>query len=207
MFTQSSTEESRFHSVFPWLMSELYYKTKADHVKVWATTSMTERLQKQNNYPSLFFLADIQECYEVTLQLNKEQTVVKEDSRQDAWEVIFFLLYIIEHMLTLYMVSHMLSCIASGLLTAQGSSAASARCHYPCLSLSCSDQMLLMSQCSYDFNLLNKRQTQRLFRKRHTRWGRRGNHIETKALRALHYNFSCCSYNLACLTDKSPGFI
>ncbi|XP_047210096.1 disks large homolog 3 isoform X3 [Girardinichthys multiradiatus] len=29
---------------------------------------------------------DIQECYEVTLQLNAEQTVVKEDSRQDAWE-------------------------------------------------------------------------------------------------------------------------
>lgn len=35
-----------------------------------------------------FFLTDIQECYEVTLQLNTEQTVVKEDSRQDAWEVI-----------------------------------------------------------------------------------------------------------------------
>ncbi|XP_041652934.1 disks large homolog 3 isoform X7 [Cheilinus undulatus] len=31
-------------------------------------------------------LLDIQECYEVTLQLNKEQTVVKEDGRQDAWE-------------------------------------------------------------------------------------------------------------------------
>ncbi|XP_044061474.1 disks large homolog 3 isoform X6 [Siniperca chuatsi] len=31
-------------------------------------------------------LLDIQECYEVTLQLNREQTVVKEDSRQDAWE-------------------------------------------------------------------------------------------------------------------------
>ncbi|XP_051277040.1 disks large homolog 3 isoform X7 [Dicentrarchus labrax] len=30
--------------------------------------------------------SDIQECYEVTLQLNKEQTVAKEDSRQDAWE-------------------------------------------------------------------------------------------------------------------------
>lgn len=90
MFTQSSTEDSRFHSAFPWLISELFYETKADHVTGWATTSMTERLQKQNNYPSLFFLADIQECYEVTLQLNKEQTVVKEDSRQDAWEVIFF---------------------------------------------------------------------------------------------------------------------
>ncbi|XP_034545960.1 disks large homolog 3 isoform X1 [Notolabrus celidotus] len=31
-------------------------------------------------------LLDIQECYEVTLQLNKEQTVVKEVGRQDAWE-------------------------------------------------------------------------------------------------------------------------
>ncbi|XP_038555994.1 disks large homolog 3 isoform X3 [Micropterus salmoides] len=31
-------------------------------------------------------LLDIQECYEVTLQLNKEQTVVKEDNRQDVWE-------------------------------------------------------------------------------------------------------------------------
>ncbi|XP_070693219.1 disks large homolog 3 isoform X4 [Pempheris klunzingeri] len=31
-------------------------------------------------------LLDIQECYEVTLQLSKEQTVVKDDSRQDAWE-------------------------------------------------------------------------------------------------------------------------
>ncbi|XP_034739544.1 disks large homolog 3 isoform X4 [Etheostoma cragini] len=31
-------------------------------------------------------LLDIQECYEVTLQLNTEKTVVKEDSRQDAWE-------------------------------------------------------------------------------------------------------------------------
>ncbi|CAG5989953.1 unnamed protein product [Menidia menidia] len=31
-------------------------------------------------------LLDIQECYEVTLQLNAEQTVVKEDNKQDAWE-------------------------------------------------------------------------------------------------------------------------
>ncbi|XP_027135558.1 disks large homolog 3 isoform X1 [Larimichthys crocea] len=31
-------------------------------------------------------LLDIQECYEVTLQLNKEHAVAKEDSRQDAWE-------------------------------------------------------------------------------------------------------------------------
>lgn len=38
----------------------------------------------------LGFFTDIQECYEVTLQLNEEQTVVKEDSEQDAWEVIFF---------------------------------------------------------------------------------------------------------------------
>lgn len=36
------------------------------------------------------FFTDIQECYEVTLQLNEEQTVVKEDGEQDAWEVIFF---------------------------------------------------------------------------------------------------------------------
>ena len=39
----------------------------------------------------VFFLTDIQECYEVTLQQNTEQTVVKEDSRHDAWEVIFLL--------------------------------------------------------------------------------------------------------------------
>ncbi|XP_075337758.1 disks large homolog 3 isoform X8 [Odontesthes bonariensis] len=31
-------------------------------------------------------LLDIQECYEVTLQLNAEQTVVREDNKQDAWE-------------------------------------------------------------------------------------------------------------------------
>lgn len=36
------------------------------------------------------FFTDIQECYEVTLQLNEEQTVAKEDGEQDAWEVIFF---------------------------------------------------------------------------------------------------------------------
>lgn len=89
-----------------------------------------------------FFLADIQECYEVTLQLNKEQTVVKEDSRQDALEVIL-LLHIIEHMFTLYLVSHVLLCAALSLLTAQeGYLAASARCHYLCLSLSYVDQML-----------------------------------------------------------------
>lgn len=35
-----------------------------------------------------FFLTDIQECYEVTLQLNAEQSVVREDSGKDAWEVI-----------------------------------------------------------------------------------------------------------------------
>lgn len=34
-----------------------------------------------------FFLADIQECYEVTLQLNKEQALVKDDSRADVWKV------------------------------------------------------------------------------------------------------------------------
>ncbi|XP_055080542.1 disks large homolog 1-like isoform X2 [Periophthalmus magnuspinnatus] len=31
-------------------------------------------------------LLDIQECYEVTLQLNAEQTVVKEANQQHAWE-------------------------------------------------------------------------------------------------------------------------
>lgn len=56
-----------------------------------------------NNLTFLFF-ADIQECYEVTLQLNKEQTAVKEDSRQDVREVIF-LLHFIEHMFTLHLVS------------------------------------------------------------------------------------------------------
>lgn len=47
--------------------------------------------EQRTAHNSFFFLTDIQECYEVTLQLNTEQTVVKEDSRQDAWEVIFFL--------------------------------------------------------------------------------------------------------------------
>lgn len=76
------------------------------------------------------------------MQLNKEQTVVKEDSRQDAWEVIF-LLHIIEHMFTLYLVSHVLFFAALSLLTAQeGYLAASAKCHYLCLSLSYVDQML-----------------------------------------------------------------
>ncbi|XP_055080544.1 disks large homolog 1-like isoform X3 [Periophthalmus magnuspinnatus] len=32
-------------------------------------------------------LLDIQECYEVTLQLNAEQTVVKEANQQHAWEL------------------------------------------------------------------------------------------------------------------------
>lgn len=35
------------------------------------------------------FLTDIQECYEVTLQQSAEQTIVKEDSRKDVWEVTF----------------------------------------------------------------------------------------------------------------------
>uniref|UniRef100_A0A8D3CIG6 Discs large MAGUK scaffold protein 3 n=1 Tax=Scophthalmus maximus TaxID=52904 RepID=A0A8D3CIG6_SCOMX len=34
-------------------------------------------------------LLDIQECYEVTLQQNSEEAVVKEDRRHGAWEVIF----------------------------------------------------------------------------------------------------------------------
>lgn len=50
----------------------------------------------------------------MTLQLNTEQTVVKEDSRQDAWEVIF-LLHIIdygENMLNVYIASGV-ACAAS----------------------------------------------------------------------------------------------
>lgn len=51
----------------------------------------TSKVRKQKLIIVCFFLTDIQECYEVTLQLNKEQTVVKEDNRQDVWEVIFLL--------------------------------------------------------------------------------------------------------------------
>lgn len=58
--------------------------------QIWATTNA--RFRNQNNYQRLLFLADIQECYEVTLQLNKEQAVVKDDSRADVWEVTFFYL-------------------------------------------------------------------------------------------------------------------
>lgn len=48
--------------------------------------------EKKNHYCFTFFPpTDIQECYEVTLQLNAEQTVVKEDSGQDVWEVILLL--------------------------------------------------------------------------------------------------------------------
>lgn len=60
-----------------------------------------------------FFPSDIQECYEVTLQLNTEQTVVKEDSRQDVWEVIFtdscYRLWRKSAMFLMYVVSHALS--------------------------------------------------------------------------------------------------
>lgn len=59
-----------------------------DPRRIWATTNA--RLRNQNNYQHFLFLADIQECYEVTLQLNKEQAVVKDDSRADVWEVTFF---------------------------------------------------------------------------------------------------------------------
>lgn len=51
-----------------------------------------------------FFSTDIQECYEVTLQLNKEQTVVKDNSREDAWEVILHP-HAIEHMFYVYILS------------------------------------------------------------------------------------------------------
>lgn len=66
------------------------------------------QVKKKKRSTLFFFLTDIQECYEVTLQLNKEQTVVKEDSRQDAWEVIFFTLQKMCFMFTLYLVSHVL---------------------------------------------------------------------------------------------------
>lgn len=90
----------------------------AEKLWTWRKDNRIKKVVTSNvcNYPSFFFLADIQECYEVTLQLNKEQTVVKEESRQDAWEVIF-LLHIIEHMFTLYLVSHVLLCAALSLLT------------------------------------------------------------------------------------------
>lgn len=56
----------------------------------------------------IFPPTDIQECYEVTLQLNAEQTVVKEDGKQDAWEVILqlhILLQIRENVLHVYFAS------------------------------------------------------------------------------------------------------
>lgn len=62
-----------------------------DPRRIWATTNA--RLWNQNNYQHFLFLADIQECYEVTLQLNKEQAVVKDDSRADVWEVTFFFIF------------------------------------------------------------------------------------------------------------------
>lgn len=77
----------------------------------------------------LFFFTDIQECYEVTLQLNEEQTAVKEDSVHDAWEVIFFFtLPSISLMFTSYPVTGCAT--ASRCLVA-----ASVRCHYLCFSL------------------------------------------------------------------------
>lgn len=45
----------------------------------------------------------------MTLQLNKEETVVKEDSRQDAWEVILRP-HIIEHMFYVYILSGVTCC-------------------------------------------------------------------------------------------------
>lgn len=71
-----------------WAMLVFFFLTEPR--QIWATTNA--RLQNQNNYQRLLFLADIQECYEVTLQLNKEQAVVKDDSRADVWEVTFFYL-------------------------------------------------------------------------------------------------------------------
>lgn len=72
----------------------------------------------------LFFPTDIQECYEVTLQLNEEQTAAKEDGGQDAWEVIFFL--------TLPSICFMFTSYPASCCTAASRSlvAASVRCHY-----------------------------------------------------------------------------
>lgn len=72
----------------------------------------------------LFFFTDIQECYEVTLQLNEEQTATKEDGGQDAWEVIFFL--------TLPSICFMFTSYLASCCTAASRSlvAASVRCHY-----------------------------------------------------------------------------
>lgn len=77
---------------------ELEIKTTEGKKKALTTNVFNYPSEEKNKLLIVFiFLTDIQECYEVTLQLNKEQTVVKEDSRQDAWEVIFFsLLYIID---------------------------------------------------------------------------------------------------------------
>lgn len=71
-----------------------------------------------------FFSTDIQECYEVTLQLNEEQTAAKEDGGQDAWEVIFFL--------TLPSICFVFTSYPASCCTAASRSlvAASARCHY-----------------------------------------------------------------------------
>lgn len=77
----------------------------------------------------LDFFTDIQECYEVTLQLNEDQTAAKEDGVQDVWEVIFFFtLPSICLMFTSYPAP---GCAAASRCLV----AASVRCHYLCFSL------------------------------------------------------------------------
>lgn len=96
----------------------------------------------------LVFFKDIQECYEVTLQLNEEQTAVKEDGEQDAWEVIFFFaLPGMCLMFTLYLAPG--HAVASRCLVA-----ASVSCHYPRLSLFDMDATLSRAVC--DFRALRK---------------------------------------------------
>lgn len=75
--------------------------------QIWAAANV--RLRNRNNQQPLLGLADIQECYEVTLQLNKEEAAVKNNSRADVWEVAFFfsphLFKIIKHMLGLCLIA------------------------------------------------------------------------------------------------------
>lgn len=77
----------------------------------------------------LVFFTDIQECYEVTLQLNEEQTAAKEDVEQDAWEVIFF--FTLASICLMFTSYPALGCAAA----ARCCMAASVRCHYLCFSL------------------------------------------------------------------------
>lgn len=113
-----------------------------------------------------FFLTDIQECYEVTLQLNKEQTVVKEDSRQDAWEVIFLLRNIdwrkyagCLHCIWCH-TCHCVPCSASWLRERLPGSQHEASLPVS-LALLRGLKNAVMSHGSYDFNLVSECQTER----------------------------------------------